>query len=210
MGKAVKGVKDEDIPPFYVPQSRATKTARLHRKVLAIDGLPATGKSTLMKAFLKQSGTWETVKPAKGLKALYNKGFDCYILGEYVDGEKFPGTDRLDMAIQPIALNFLSETKSHVIFEGDRLFNFSFLEALDHLGASLQILEIVSSEEVLKARHKKRKDNQDDKFLKAKETKIRNICGSPTFFSRVKTMENNTDHDQAQIVQEMKTHFGIG
>jgi site-specific DNA-cytosine methylase len=209
-GKAIKGVKDEDIPPFYVPQSRATKTARLHRKVLAIDGLPATGKSTLMKAFLKQSGTWETVKPAKGLKALYNKGLDCYILGEYVDGEKFPGTDRLDMAIQPVALNFLSETKSHVIFEGDRLFNFSFLEALDHLGASLQILEIVSSAEVLKARHKKRKDNQDDKFLKAKQTKIRNICGSPTFFSRVKTMENNTDHDQAQIIQEMKTHFGIG
>lgn len=208
-GKPIKGIKEEDTPPFYLPRSRENKADRSKRKVLAVNGLPATGKSTLMKAFLKESGSWKSVTPAIGLKALYNKQLDCYILGEYVDGETFPGTDRLDMAIQPIALNFLTKTKSHVIFEGDRLFNFSFLEALDGIGVALQIFEIISSDEVLKARHKKRKDTQPEKFIKARETKIRNICGSPSFFSRVKTLDNNTDDDQTIILKEMKAYLGM-
>ena len=163
-----------------------------------------------MKAFLKDTGKWQSMKPGKGLKALYNKQLDCYILGEYVDGEDFPGTDRLDMAVQPVALSFLTKIKSNVIFEGDRLFNFSFLEALDELGVSIQIIEMVASEAVLKARHKKRRDNQPEQFIRAKRTKIRNICGSPTFFSRVKTMENNTDDNQSEIIAVMKSYLGIG
>ena len=126
-----------------------------------------------------------------------------------MDGEDFPGTDRLDMAVQPVALSFLTQIKSNVIFEGDRLFNFSFLEALDEMGVSLKIIEVVAADAVLKARHKKRKDNQPEQFIKAKRTKIRNICGSPTFFSRVKTMENNTDEHQALILVEMKSYFGM-
>ena len=209
-GKPRKGLAIEDVPPYYVPKPKLSAAKIANRKVLAINGLPATGKSTLMKAFVKGSGKWTSATPAKGLKALYNKQLDCYILGEYVDGEDFPGTDRLDMAIQPVALSFRSKTKSNVIFEGDRLFNSTFLEPLDELGVSLQIIEIVASEEVLKARHKKRKDKQTEVFIKAKRTKIRNICGSPTFFSRVKTMENNTEDDQSAILQEMRKYLGIG
>ena len=209
-GKPIKGMKAEDVPPYYVAQPKATRAVKAKRKVLAINGLPATGKSTLMKAFLKDTGKWQSMKPGKGLKALYNKELDCYILGEYVDGEDFPGTDRLDMAVQPVALSFLTKIKSNVIFEGDRLFNFSFLEALDELGVSIQIIEMVASEAVLKARHKKRKDNQPEQFIRAKRTKIRNICGSPTFFSRVKTMENNTDDNQSEIIAVMKSYLGIG
>ena len=208
-GKPIKGVKAADIPPYYVAQPQTKRTVKSQRKVLAINGLPATGKSTLLKAFLKASGKWDNVKLGKGFKALYNKQLDCYVLGEYVDGEDFPGTDRLDMAVQPVALSFLSKGNSNIIFEGDRLFNFSFLEAVDEMGVSLQIIEMVASEAVLKARHKKRKDNQQEQFIKAKRTKIRNICGSPTFFSRVKTMGNNTDEEQAQILAAMRTYLGI-
>ena len=208
-GKPMKGIRTEDVPPYYVAQPKSSVRVKTKKKVLAINGLPATGKSTLMKAFLKETGKWESLKPGKGLKALYNKDLDCYILGEYVDGEDFPGTDRLDMAVQPVALSFLTQIKSNVIFEGDRLFNFSFLEALDEMGVSLKIIEVVAADAVLKARHKKRKDNQPEQFIKAKRTKIRNICGSPTFFSRVKTMENNTDEHQALILVEMKSYFGM-
>jgi hypothetical protein len=208
-GKPIKGVKAADIPPYYVAQPQTKRAVKSQRKVLAINGLPATGKSTLLKAFLKANGKWDNVKLGKGFKALYNKQLDCYVLGEYVDGEDFPGTDRLDMAVQPVALSFLSKGNSNIIFEGDRLFNFSFLEAVDEMGVSLQIIEMVASEAVLKARHKKRKDNQQEQFIKAKRTKIRNICGSPTFFSRVKTMENNTDEEQAQILAVMRTYLGI-
>lgn len=94
-----------------------------------------------------------------------------------------------------------------MIFEGDRLFNFSFLEALDELGVSIQIIEMVASKAVLKAWHEKRKDNQPEQFIRAKRTKIRNICGSPTFFSRVKVMENNTDANQAEIIEAMKGYL---
>ena len=97
------------------------------RKLMAVGGQPGTGKTTLFRKFM-ESYQWETVEPKKMLPALYCKELDLYVLGKYEDGETFAGTDRLSMAVQPVAQSFVAETTSNILFEGDRIFNQSFLE----------------------------------------------------------------------------------
>jgi len=200
----IPGVAAQDTPNIFIRKVTEGTKCQKARKVLAIDGVPATGKTTLMRQFLKVSGNWQPNIPAPRLKALYNAEIDCYVLGTYDLKDTFAGTDRLDQAIQPIAVKFIAQTSSNVIFEGDRLFNFSFLEVIDSLELDLCIFEITASPETLKNRHKNRKDNQSDQFLKSRETKIKNICRSPTFFSRVRSFVNETSKDQALLVSEIK------
>ena len=78
-------------------------------KVLAIGGEPCSGKTTLIKRFIRESGMkFEKVKAAKLLDALYCKESNLYIFGIYDDStDVFQGTDKLSMAVQPSAVEFL-------------------------------------------------------------------------------------------------------
>ena len=119
------------------------------RKIIAVGGVPGTGKTTLFRKFMENL-EWERMEPVKMLPMLYNKEHDLYILGKYEDGETFAGTDRLSMAVQPIAQEFVSTCSSNILFEGDRIFNQSFLEFASSLNnVELQIVYLKAPQSIL-------------------------------------------------------------
>jgi hypothetical protein len=146
---------------------------------------------------------WQKRKLKQSLDALYNRKLDCFILGSYEENETLAGTDRLSMSIQPQTVEFVKETKSKVIYEGDRLFNASILEACCAEKIGFKILEITATDETLKKRHKLRKDEQSKTFLESRATKVRNVCRSPSFFRDVVGFENENDTDMEKIISEM-------
>lgn len=188
------------------------------KKLIAIGGLPATGKSTIMGALIngwpggnalnEEHGApkkvYESVEPRKLVSAMYCKEYDYYILGKYEHGEKFPGTDRLSMAVQPEAEKFLQETTSNVVFEGDRIFTSSFLEKAVELADAgeldLKIMLITANHDIVSKRHVDRQDTQSEKFLKGRDTKYDNIRSSFILMPYITVFENNNTPDFAKIV----------
>lgn len=171
------------------------------RKIIAVGGNPGTGKTTLFRKFL-EGKTWEKVEPMKMLSAMYCEELDLYVLGKYEEGETFAGTDRLSMAVQPIAQEWIKGITSNVLFEGDRIFNQSFLEYCMELPETdLQIVYIQAPKEILEQRYKDRGSDQSEQFLRGRETKYNNILSN--FELRMYTTEfSNTNFDeQAKILQ---------
>jgi cytidylate kinase len=67
------------------------------RKIIAVGGVPGTGKTTLFRKFM-EGKTFDKVEPVKLMPALYSAELDLYILGKYEEGEIYAGTDKLSMA----------------------------------------------------------------------------------------------------------------
>jgi GTPase SAR1 family protein len=178
------------------------------RKLIAIGGLPAAGKTTIMKKFL-EGKYLEKKEPEKLVTAMYDGQYDLYIVGDYSDPEeKFPGLDRLSMAVQPEAIKFLKKTKSNILFEGDRLFTASFLEEAANLvdagELELKIVIINADPLLVEQRHKDRADTQTEKFLKGRATKYENIQSSFLLMSYIEVMNNNTEEDLRAIVNWLR------
>jgi broad-specificity NMP kinase len=170
------------------------------RKIIAVGGVPGTGKTTLFRKFM-EAHTWEKVEPKKMLPALYCKELDLYILGKYEDGETFAGTDRLSMAVQPVAQEFVTETTSNVLFEGDRIFNQSFLEfAMGLNGVDLQVIYLKVPEAMLQQRYKDRGSDQSETFLKGRTTKYSNILSNFELMPYITEFVNTTYEEQAKVL----------
>ena len=140
-------------------------------KAVAIGGVPATGKSTLMKHILKKAKVEK--KFAYGLLRGYTVG-DTAFLGLYPAGDKFGGTDKLSMAVQKDYDKFVDELKYNIVFEGDRLFTAHNLLALQ-ITHTARIIILNNNAMTLAHRHIDREDTQSEKFLKGRTTKIKNI-----------------------------------
>lgn len=146
-------------------------------KIMAIGGVPASGKSTLVAEFLK------TVGPGRSFKFGTLRGTqhgNLYVLGIY--GQMmFPGTDRLSMAVQPCFEMFLTQVfrgahNGRLLFEGDRLFNASSIRTMKKLPmAELQLVVLDADTEILERRHRERGDSQHPRFLRSRETKLANL-----------------------------------
>ena len=156
-------------------------------KVLAIGGEPGVGKSTLVRSMIGRLGVGvaETYRELRLTR--YETGV-C-VLGVYAEGDAFGGTDRLSMAVQPSAKAFMfaeackDSLAQHVIFEGDRLFNQSFLQSCsDILAIELRIAVLYAPPLVLASRRAARETavgaHQDRTWLAGRVTKIRNICAA--------------------------------
>ena len=101
-------------------------------KTLAIVGVPAVGKTSLMRQLMQELG---------GIRASGRFGLldftgvmedkHIFVLGKYEEGEIFAGTDRLSHSVVTDAKEFIKEASDNdvIIFEGDRLANASFLTA---------------------------------------------------------------------------------
>lgn len=173
-------------------------------KVLAIGGEPCSGKTTLVKRFINESGLkFEKIKAAKLLDALYCKEKDLYIFGIYDDsGATFQGTDRLSMAVQPNAVEFINNlSNGTVIFEGDRLFNAKFLGCLSEavLPDNFRILVLKTKNEVLEERHVSRNDTQDVTFKNSRRTKVNNILSNLDLREYTSVMQNNNLEEQQKV-----------
>ena len=141
-------------------------------KCVAIGGVPATGKTTLVKMIYDKMSK---VNFEYGLvKGHYDKSNNIALLGLYNQNNTFLGTDRLSMGVNKQFLQYISMVQRNIIFEGDRLFSLNNLIKLNEL-YDLRIIMLVNSPETLLKRHKDRNDTQTDKFLKGRATKIKNI-----------------------------------
>lgn len=176
------------------------------RKIIAVGGSPGTGKTTLFRKFMEKF-EWEKVEPKKMLPALYCKEIDTYILGKYEDGETFAGTDRLSMAVQPIATEFVKETASNILFEGDRIFNQSFLEMCMGLPADLQVVFLKVPKAMLEQRYADRGSDQSETFLKGRETKYSNLLSNFDLMPYITEFANTNLEEQAKVLTFLEGQF---
>lgn len=179
------------------------------RKIIAIGGQPAVGKSTIMKKFFeKKKDLFIEIEPIKLVPCLFDTTNNLIVLGKYDEGEMFGGTDRYSMAVQPAATEFVKKSTHNIVFEGDRLFNQSFLEMLSDLpDTELQIVYITASNKLIEQRHKERKDTQSEIFIKGRVTKHENLRSNFTFMPYTKVFENDTQEDLEIIVSYLRTQL---
>lgn len=177
------------------------------RKIVAIGGVPGTGKTTLVRKFM-EGLEFERIEPVKLLPMLYNKEHNLYLLGKYEDGEVFAGTDRLSMAVQPVAQEFVKNCTGNILFEGDRIFNQSFLEfSITLNNTDVQIVYLKAPQSTLEQRYRDRGSEQSETFLKGRATKYNNILSSFDLMSYVTEFTNETLEDQEKILQFLNKHL---
>lgn len=170
-------------------------------KFIGIGANPACGKSTFMKALMKKiSPFWMTNK--QGL-VVFESSKNIAVLGSYARGEKFPGTDRLSMAAQPKVVEWLKKKNTYdtILFEGDRLFNGSFLTEVKNIpGIELTVVLLTCNKEKLDQRHKDRQDTQDETWLRGRESKVRNTVA---LFPNTIVLEHEDETDTKIAVSEI-------
>ena len=171
-------------------------------KVIAIGGEPGSGKTTLMKRIIQHYNMEPKYEDVKLVPYLQKD--NIYILGTYEDGHVFAGTDRMSMAVQPEAIKFLATlpTESIVLYEGDRLFTASFLEdCLDKY--DLDIIYLSTYKDVRTQRYAERGSEQDETWLRGRETKIANILTNMNLLFNVSKYNNNNLEEQDFVFGEI-------
>ena len=174
-------------------------------RVTAIGGIPASGKTSLMFRVIDRLS--ERAMPIYFKEGLV-QGYDypalsTVILGNYYDAsDKFAGTDRMSMAAQPKVLEWLAHPRvcdTHVLYEGDRLFNKSFFEALTRMNIPFEIYALMVAPEVAASRCIARGSDQNTTFLKGRVTKITNVVKS----FDVHVLPNDTIEEQQKNVDRI-------
>lgn len=178
------------------------------RKLIAVGGRPGTGKTTLFRKYM-EGKNFQPVEPAKLVSANYDAQRDLYILGKYEEGEVFAGTDRLSMAVQPAAQEWIASHNCNVLFEGDRIFNQSFLEfAMGLPNTELHVLYLKAPNEVLEQRYQDRGSEQSEQFLRGRETKYNNLLSNFELMSYITEFNNTNLDEQAKILAFLEKHLG--
>lgn len=174
----------------------------VNMKVIAIGGEPGAGKTTLMKKLIER---FEVQPEYNSFKLVpYLRKDNIYVLGKYEEGETFAGTDRMSMAVQPEAIKFLASlpADSVVLYEGDRLFNTSFLEHCNE-NYDLSIIYLKTDKSVRQERYKERGSNQNETWLQGRETKVANILTNMTLMFITEKYNNNNTEEQKLIFEEI-------
>ena len=161
-------------------------------KVIFVAGVPATGKTTLFKRI--REALFDNYTEFKDGKVRGIENGQYKMLGVF-DGSTFEGTDRLSMTVIGDAIDYIKRLEQQpgrkvVFVEGDRLFNFRFLQ---ETMASLILLD--AAPDVLAQRHKERGDNQTETFLQSRRTKVENFATK----YRIGRAYNNTPEDAERI-----------
>ena len=172
-------------------------------KLLAVGGVPASGKTTLMKRFMSKFKNWKAVEMFPKVHGHYCREKDIYVLGKYDEGDVFAGTDKLSMAVQPKMLQYLKVVSGvRIAFEGDRLFTKSFLsEVAADDSIDLRVIVLDVPPEIVSKRHIDRADTQSEKFIKGRETKVKNIMSGG--FNCL-TMPNKNKQETDAAAESMK------
>jgi len=177
------------------------------RKIIAVGGQPGTGKTTLFRKYMEDK-TWQETAPAKLVVANYNTERDLYILGKYDDGETFAGTDRLSMAVQPPLQEWIASHNCNVLFEGDRVFNQSFLEFCMGLpNTDLLVVYLKAPKEILEQRYKDRGSDQSEQFLRGRETKYSNLLSNFDLMSYIIEFANTNLEEQSKVLAFLENHL---
>lgn len=171
-------------------------------KVIAIGGEPGSGKTTLMKRIIQHFAVEPKYDEVKLVPFLQKN--NIYVLGKYEEGHVFAGTDRMSMAVQPEAIKFLATlpTDAIVLYEGDRLFTASFLEdCLEKY--DLNIVYLSTEKNIRTQRYAERGSEQDETWLRGRETKISNILTNMNLLFNVSKFNNNNLEEQNIVFDEI-------
>lgn len=172
--KYLNGKIDTEKMKLYLQQNSTKPTLHI------IGGMPVTGKTTLMRQIRTHLRELHWKSPAYKTHELlrYEEYENHIVLGIY-DGDTFDGTDKLSMAVNKDALDFLKTNQKKVLVEGDRLFNLKFIDGAMSLGydVKITILIMYDLQELVK-RYKQRGQIQSSTFLKGRHTKIANISAA--------------------------------
>jgi broad-specificity NMP kinase len=183
------------------------KNEKKVRKIIAVGGSPGTGKTTLFRKFMEDK-QWIATEPAKLVSASYNTERDLYILGKYEDGEVFAGTDRLSMAVQPNLQEWIQTHNCNILFEGDRVFNQSFLEFCMGLpDTELQVVYLKTSKDILEQRYKDRGSDQSEQFLRGRETKYSNLLSNFELMPYITEFSNTNLEEQGKVLAFLEGNF---
>jgi hypothetical protein len=171
-------------------------------KIIGIGGEPATGKTSLTIELIKKLS--HGIKPQR--KKLKSCKFTIYdsarliVLGVYDDKQTFGGTDRLSMAVQPDAKALIIKLLGDeyyqdftILFEGDRLFNLSFINWLKSVTPNLILSVLTTDNQTLHQRHINRRDSQSSSWLNGRKTKITRILN---IHKDIKLLSNNNYNQQ--------------
>ena len=177
------------------------------RKLIAVGGSPGTGKTTLFRKYM-ESKNFQPIEPAKLVSAMYNQERDLYVLGKYEAGEVFAGTDRLSMAVQPPMQEWIASHNCNVLFEGDRIFNQSFLEfAMGLPDTELHIVFLNAPKDILEQRYKDRGSDQSEQFLRGRETKYSNLLSNFDLMPYITEFTNTNLEEQGKVIAFLENHL---
>jgi uridine kinase len=171
-------------------------------KLIAIGGEPGSGKTTLMKRVVEHYNLQPKFDEVKLVP--YHQNQNVYVLGKYEEAQVFAGTDRMSMAVQPEAIKFLTTLADTavVLYEGDRLFTASFLESCVE-NYDTKIIYLSTDRSVRQERYKERGSEQDETWLRGRESKIANILTNFTLMFHTEKFPNNTKEEQDKIFEHL-------
>ena len=153
----------------------ASRNGHRVQAITIIIGMPASGKSTLMKHLMELTHPWRFDNTTKYLPMHFNSYRQSVILGRYDDSKHpFPGTDRMSMACQAHALTFIKNNPDKdFIMEGDRLGNQKFiLQLCNETDAWVTVIHLVNGARTAVERMR---SSQTDAFRRSRKTKLDNI-----------------------------------
>lgn len=164
-------------------------------KTIYIAGVPASGKTTIFRKLREALFDGATEFMHGKVRGIERGAYQ--MLGVF-DGSTFEGTDRLSMTVIDDAIAYIqaleaeSKERKVIFVEGDRLFNYRFLQA-----TRASVILIDASPEVLMIRHAQRGDTQTEVFLRGRRSKVENFAKK----YRIGRVYNNTPEDAGRITQ---------
>jgi tRNA uridine 5-carbamoylmethylation protein Kti12 len=185
--------------------------------IIAIGGNPGSGKTSLVKSIMFEklaSDNWSHNIKDKDFNLVsysHNPDKNLFVLGKYDNNPTniFCGTDLLSMAVQPSAKKWITSlaSPSIIIFEGDRLFNHSFLSFLhNEYNNNLNIFYLNVPQDILNHRYSLRGSHQNPSFLKGRITKYNNIIQNKSphpYHHLIQILENNSLEQQQEVVEKI-------
>lgn len=149
-------------------------------RVVALAGVPASGKTTLMRRALEllggpPGGVFPSAPFPSGLLRFHVlPDSRLLILGDYSSPGTFAGTDRLSMAVAPQVTEFLARREWDgwtAAFEGDRLTGGKLLDQVARI-AELWLIVVDVSAEIWQQRQAERGNRQSAAFLAGRRSKV--------------------------------------
>lgn len=143
-------------------------------------GEPGSGKSTAMRAAIELCGFRETglgsIPMLRWAEYVTHDGIRVAQLG--IPEGLFPGTDRLSMGVQPVAIDWLRSVPAALVLgEGDRLATDGFLRAAAEV-SHLTVCVMSTSPEIAAARRAMRGTTQSEAWVKGRRTKVERLASN--------------------------------
>jgi len=192
------------VEPATTPAPKQTRKGN-RMKVIMIAGYPGSGKSTIMRGVidkLVQAG--QVFKDTAKGSVTYMSSKNFIILGSYKPDEKFPGTDRYPMNVQPKAEEFMLEAckmtpNKTVLLEGDRLFNDKFIKFLRYKPDEFDlVLCLVHAQDSLVESRRAERSEQNPTWLKGRKSKVDRIA---LIYPFTHQLQNNTIKQQKESIE---------